>query len=100
MRGNRYVGYLAETQRGYLVAFDLHWNVILARRIDPAIGAEVALRAFVGEFEAQGWTSEGAIRYGLTFMQREGIRILIEATPRDPHDLRAQTFSPFDNPRP
>jgi hypothetical protein len=95
MRRNRYVGYLPQTHHGYLVAFDMFWKILESRRIDPALGAQVSLLQFLDEYLRLGWIQENTPRYGCVFMQREGIRILLEATPRDPCRHGPQTFSPF-----
>jgi hypothetical protein len=95
MGRNRYCGYLGETNRGYLVAFDLHWRVLESRRVDPLLGAATALEAFVSEFEAKGWSAESDALYGFLFLNRGGQCILVEATPRDPFDTAQQSFDPF-----
>jgi hypothetical protein len=95
MPRNRYAGFFDEHNRGFLVAFDLHWRVIDARRIDPALGAARALETFIAEFETQGWHCEGEPAYGFVFMNRGRERILVEATPRDPLDRAFQSFNPF-----
>ena len=95
MGRNRYCGYLGETNRGYLVAFDLHWHVLESRRVDPALGAATALEEFVREYETRGWSAESEAPCGFLFMNREGQRILVEATPRDPFDTAQQSFNPF-----
>jgi hypothetical protein len=71
MTHNRYVGFIDEHNRGYLVAFTLHWEVIEARRVDPAVGAPRALRAFINEYEANGWLAESDANYGFIFMNRD-----------------------------
>ena len=78
-----------------MVAFTIHWEVIEARNVDPSVGAARALGDFITRFEADGWQGESDARYGFTFMHRGGMRILVEATPRDPWDKSIQAFSPF-----
>jgi hypothetical protein len=95
MRRNRYVGYLPKTQHGYLVAFDMFWTVLDSRQIDPARGAQASLLQFLEEYAQIGWIQENTPRYGCVFMHRGGVRILVEATPRDPSQRGSQTFSPF-----
>jgi len=95
MSRNRYAGFIDEHKRGFLVAFDLHWRVIEARRVDPAIGVPRALVSFILEFQTQGWHCEGEPTYGFVFMKRGSERILVEATPRDPRDVAFQSFNPF-----
>ncbi len=77
------------------MAFDLQWNVIECRRVDPQQGAALALACFIQEFETGGWTAEGDGAYGFVFMRRGRTRILLEVTPRDPRDTAAQSFSPY-----
>jgi hypothetical protein len=95
MPRNRYAGFFDAHNRGFLVAFDLHWRVIEARRVDPAIGACGALERFIAELQTEGWHCEGAPTYGFVFMKRGCQRILVEATPRDPSDKAFQSFNPF-----
>ena len=95
MTRNRYAGFFDEHDRGFLVAFDLHWRIIDARRVDPAVGACRALETFITELQTDGWLCEGEPTYGFVFMQRAGQRILVEATPRDPWDKTFQSFNPF-----
>jgi hypothetical protein len=95
MPRNRYAGFFDEHDRGFLVAFDLHWRVIEAQRIDPTVGAARALASFILGFETQGWNCEGEPTYGFVFMKRGLERILLEATPRDPRDEAFQSFDPF-----
>jgi hypothetical protein len=95
MRRNRYAGYLPQTHHGYLVAFDMFWTVLESRKIDPSLGAPASLLQFLEEYTRLGWIQENTPRYGCVFMHREGIRILLEATPRDPSQRGPQTFSPF-----
>jgi len=94
MTHNRYVGFIDEHNRGYLVAFTLHWEVIEARRVDPAAGAPRALRAFINEYEANGWLAESDAIYGFVFMNRDGRRILVEATPATLTTSRCRRSTP------
>ena len=95
MGHNRYVGFIEEHNRGYLIAFTLHWEVIEVRRVDPAVGASRALHEFINEYKADGWLAEGDANYGFLFMNRMGRRILVEVTPRNPYDTSVQAFNPF-----
>jgi hypothetical protein len=99
MRRNRYVGFLAATHQGYLVAFDMFWRVLESRRVDPALGAERELHRFIDEHLKEGWVAEATPRYGFVFMRRADERILVEVTPRNPCSADSQTFSPFGDPR-
>ena len=95
MPRNRYVGFIDDHNRGFVVAFTIHWKVIEARKVDPIFGAARSLGDFITRFEAAGWQAESDARYGFTFMHRGGERILVEATPRDPSDNSIQAFNPF-----
>lgn len=95
MPRNRYLGYLPETHRGYLAAFDLQWNLLESRRITPEVGAAAAFEGFIASYRERGWIAEGAPTYGFVFMQRQGVRILLQATPRDPAGERPQGFNPY-----
>jgi hypothetical protein len=95
MTRNRYAGFFDEHNRGFLVAFDLHWRVIEAQGIDPAVGACRALELFIARLESEGWCRQGEPTYGFVFMNRGFERILVEATPRDPGDDTFQSFNPF-----
>lgn len=77
------------------MAFDLQWHVIESRRVDPQQGAAVALAAFIREFEAKGWNAESDGAYGFVFVNRDGERMLLEVTPRDPSEVGAQSFDPY-----
>ena len=95
VKRNRYVGYLSATHHGFVVVFDMFWNVLDSNPVDAGVGAQGALQAAVNQHALQGWVLECTPRYGFVFMHREGRRILIEVTPRDPHKKGMQTFSPF-----
>ena len=86
MQHNRYAGFIDEHNRGFVVAFTIHWEVIEVQRVDPSIGAARALADFIARFKAEGWQAESDARYGFTFMHLRGRRILVEATPLDPRD--------------
>jgi hypothetical protein len=60
-----------------------------------ANGQSVRQQRDPGAYEANGWLAESEANYGFVFMSRDGRRILVEATPRDPHDTSVQAFSPF-----
>ena len=95
VKRNRYVGFLSATHQGFVVVFDMFWNVIESSPVDPIMGAQSSLEVSVNQHESQGWVLDCTPRYGFVFMHREGSRILIEVTPRDPHKKGLQTFSPF-----
>jgi hypothetical protein len=98
VKRNRYVGFLSATHHGFVVVFDMFWNVLDSHPVDPDIGAQRALEASVSQHESRGWVADCTPRYGFVFMRRDGTRILIEVTPRDPRKRGLQTFSPFRSP--
>lgn len=98
VKRNRYVGFLSATHHGFVVVFDMFWNVLDSNPVDPNLGAQRALQASVDQHESQGWVLDCTPRYGFVFMHRDSRRILIEVTPRDPHKKGMQTFSPFRSP--
>jgi hypothetical protein len=110
MGRNRYTGYLSSTNRGYLACFDLYWNVLDSRRIDPEIGAAAALDVYIQEFIEWNWILEAKPAFGFCFLRRGMLadgdpalhhaRLLLMATPRDPADQRLQSFDPFKNQAP
>ena len=105
MGRNRYTGYLSATNRGFLAAYDLYWNCIDSRRIDPEVGAAKALDAYILEFIEWNWILEAKPDFGFCFIRRGMLvdgdqtlnhaRLLLMATPKDPADRRLQSFNPF-----
>ncbi|HEY2682264.1 MAG TPA: hypothetical protein VGI93_02040 [Steroidobacteraceae bacterium] len=95
VKRNRYVGFLSATHHGFVVVFDMFWNVLDAKAVDPGMGAQRALESCVDQLASQGWALDCTPRYGFVFMSRESKRILIEVTPRDPNRRGLQAFSPF-----
>src|ERR1700744_2526167 len=95
VKRNRYVGILSATHQGFVVVFDMFWNVLDSRRVDADLGAQHSLEACIEQHQSRGCMLECTPRYGFVFMCRENRRILIEVTPRDPHKGGMQTFSPF-----
>jgi hypothetical protein len=53
------------------------------------------MHATIERLTAEGWEIEGPPRFGFSFIRRDGVRRLLILTPKDPHDDRPQSFSPF-----
>jgi hypothetical protein len=79
----------------YCVLFGLQWQVIECQRLEPASDLRDAMLAAIARLAAEGWQAEGSHEFGFVFVRRGGERRLLILTERDPHDTRAQTFSPF-----
>ena len=87
--------YAKSTTARYCVTFDLQWKIIECQRLEPAADLESAMNTAIQRLTEEGWQSEGPPRFGFVFLNRNGIRILLILSERDPHDTRPQTFSPF-----
>jgi hypothetical protein len=53
------------------------------------------MSAAIERLSSEGWQIEAEPRFGFAFIRRDGDRRLLMLTPRDPHDTRPQSFSPF-----
>jgi hypothetical protein len=65
------------------------------QRLQGASDLHGALAARAERLKAEGWTIEGAIDHGFTFLNLSGERRLLALTERDPADAKRQTYSPF-----
>jgi hypothetical protein len=79
----------------FCVLFGLQWQVIECSRLAPGADLKAAMTAAISRFADEGWQIEGSEQFGFVFIRRAGERRLLILTERDPHDTRAQTFSPF-----
>lgn len=79
----------------YLVVWDLHWQVLDCRRVEPPVDMSVAMSSAIERAAADGWTAETASPYGFAFLRRGAERRLLMLTPRDPLCTVAQSFNPF-----
>jgi hypothetical protein len=86
---------IASTPR-YLVVWDLHWQIIDCRRLEPASDLRAAMTAAVEHAGSAGWNPEGETDYAFVFMRRQSERRLLMLTPRDPYRTTPQAFSPFN----
>jgi len=82
----------AKTPR-YVVLFDLLWQIIECRRVEPFADLRSAMTAALQRLTEEGWQAESTPRFGFVLLNRNGTRRLL--TERDPYDLRPQSFSPF-----
>jgi hypothetical protein len=79
----------------YLVLWNMYWQVIDCRCLEPATDLAVAMAAAIERLEAEGWQAEGSAEYGFVFIRRDTDRRLLMLTERDPFSTRSQSFSPF-----
>jgi hypothetical protein len=95
MRRYRDNVYTNDTRPRFVVVYGLQWQVIESHRLEPAADLPGSMAAAIGRLTADGWQIEAEPRFGFTFIRRDGERRLLMLTPRDPHDTRPQSFSPF-----
>ena len=79
----------------FMVLWDLHWQLLDCRRLEPAAELLVAMRSAIERAAADGWTAETTPHYGFVFLRNGTNRRLLMLTPRDPHCTAAQSFNPF-----
>jgi hypothetical protein len=79
----------------WVAVFGLQWQVIESHRMEPASDLSAAMVAAIERLGAGGWHAEAEPRFGFVFIRRDGERRLLMLTPKDPYDLRPQSFSPF-----
>jgi hypothetical protein len=87
--------FTTSNQPRYIALWDLQWQVIDCRRLEPATDLSTAMTAAIERLAAEGWDTEGSAEYGFVFVRREGERRVLTLTPRDPQSTAAQSFSPF-----
>jgi hypothetical protein len=86
--------YKSPTPR-YVIIWDLQWTMIEYQRLEPAADLSGAMAATINRLENEGWHAEAAPEYGFVFVRRDAERRLLMLTPRDPHEITRQSFSPF-----
>jgi hypothetical protein len=91
----RHQVYTNDTRPRWVAVFGLQWQVIESHRLEPAADLSGAISAAIERLAAKGWQIEAEPRFGFTFIRRDGERRLLMVTPKDPHDNRPQSFSPF-----
>ena len=79
----------------YIVLFDLQWQIVECRRLEPTSDLRGSMTAAVQGLITEGWQPENTPEYGFVFLNRNGARRLLILTERDPFDATPQTFSPF-----
>ena len=79
----------------WVAIFDLQWKVIETQRLESDADLPGVMRVTIERLTSEGWEIEAPPRFGFSFIRRDGIRRLLILTPRDPHDDRPQSFSPF-----
>ncbi len=79
----------------YLVLWNMYWQVIDCRCLEPATDLAVAIAAAIKRLKAEGWQAEGSAEYGFVFIRRGTDRRLLMLTERDPFSTRSQSFSPY-----
>jgi hypothetical protein len=79
----------------YCVIFDLQWQIIECRRLEPSADLRSAMTTTIERLSSDGWQPEGTPEFGFVFLKRDGIRRLLILTERDPLDTRPQAFSPW-----
>jgi hypothetical protein len=79
----------------YLVIFDLQWQIVECRRLEPTTDLRNAMTTTIARLLSEGWEAENAPDYGFAFLSRNSTRRLLILTERDPFDATPQTFSPF-----
>jgi hypothetical protein len=82
-------------QPRYIVLWDLQWQVLEVKRLEPSADLSGAMTAAIARLETDGWEAEATPEYGFVFVRRACERRLLMLTPRDPHSTTAQSFSPF-----
>jgi hypothetical protein len=87
--------YEKATTARWIAVFGLQWQVIESTRLEPAAALSGAMSAAIARLGGDGWQIEAEPRFGFAFIQRAGERRLLMLTPKDPHDNRPQSFSPF-----
>jgi hypothetical protein len=78
----------------YVVVWDLQWQVLECRRLEPEADLSGAMVSAIQQLAGDGWQAESEPNYGFVFIRRKTERRLLMLTPRNPYDA-AQSFSPF-----
>ena len=83
------------TRPRYFVLWDLQWQLLDCRRLEPAADLSGEMAAAIERLEGEGWQAEATPEYGFVFIRRGIERRLLMLTPRDPRSTAAQSFTPF-----
>ena len=95
MASYRFTTYERTDTPRYIVVWDLQRNVVECRRLDPGTDLHSEMATTIERLAGEGWRAEGGAEYGFVFIRNGDQRRLLALTPRDPHDLTGQSFSPF-----
>jgi hypothetical protein len=79
----------------YVVLWDLHWQVLDCRCLEPAADLSGEMAAAIDRIAADGWKAEATPEYGFVFIRNGADRRLLMLTPRNPRSAAAQSFNPF-----
>jgi hypothetical protein len=79
----------------YVVLWDLYWQALECRRLEPGSDLREAMMATIAHLGGDGWQAEADPEYGFVFIRRADERRLLMLTPRDPYDSTSQSFDPF-----
>ena len=91
----RFIAFNTAAAPRYLVLWDLHWQVLDCRRLEPVSDLSEAMAAAMNRLAADGWEAEATPEYGFVFMRSGADRRLLMLTPRDPLSTTTQSFNPF-----
>ena len=91
----RHQVYINDTRPRWVAVFGLQWQAIESHRLEPATDLSSAMAVAIERLAADGWQIEAEPRFGFAFIHRAGERRLLMLTPKEPHDTRPQSFSPF-----
>jgi hypothetical protein len=70
-------------------------EMIESQRLEPDADLPGAMQAAIDRLTSEGWEIEAPPRFGFSFIRRDGERRLLILTPKDPHDDRPKSFSPY-----
>ena len=87
--------YVNDVWPRWVAIYDLQWKVIESHRLPLDADLPEVMQATIERLAGEGWEIEAPPRFGFSFIRRDGVRRLLMLTPRDPHDDRPQSFSPF-----
>ena len=79
----------------WLAILELQWKVIETQRLEPDADLLGVMRATIERLAGEGWEIKAPPRFGFSLIRRDGANRLLIITPKDPHDYRPQSFSPF-----
>jgi hypothetical protein len=91
----RFPAFNAASTARYLVLWDLHWQVLDCRCLEPSADLSRAMASAIDRIVTDGWEPEATPEYGFVFIRNGADRRLLMLTPRDPRSAAAQSFDPF-----